>query len=231
MKRENEKFEVDLKKIVEEIRKNLLIIFLIGIIGALATMFLTTVFLPVKYESTTKMYVLAKQESGTVTNGDMEASAALTQDYQELIKSRTVIEQVISELNLDIEYEDFLKKLTVLAPTETRVIYITVSDEDPYNAAEIADKVREVSADHIQNVMNTESVNTVDYANIPINPEGGGSVKYGILGGAAGWIIALAVVVAIGILNDKITGSEDVERYLNISTLGTIPAVNKRRKR
>lgn len=228
MKRDNERFEIDTKKILTEIWKNMAIILLSGLAAALAAMLLSVTLLPRQYESTTKMYVLAKQESGTVTNGDMEASTALTRDYQELIQSRTVIEQVIVKLQLDIEYEDLLKKLTILAPSETRVIYITVSDEDPYLAAEIADEVREVSAQHIQKVMSTQSVNVVDYANIPDTPAGVGSVKYALLADIVAVFLVLVTVTVKGLVNDKIKSTEDVERYLNISTLGMIPAINKK---
>lgn len=233
--KKNEKIEMDMKKLLGEVWNNMAVIVLFGVTVALAAMLITQLFLPKNYESTTKMYVLAKQESGVVTNGDMEASTALTRDYQELIRSRTVIEQVIAEKNLNIEYEDFLDKLLILTPTDTRVIYITVSDEDPYRAAEIADAVRTAAAEHIQQVMNTESVNTVEMANIPSVPEGPSTMKNSALAGVLGIIFALAIVFLHSMMDDTIKNQSDVEKYLELSILGNIPlsknVKNKRKVR
>ena len=46
--------------------------------------------------------VLNKQDSNTLTSADMQTSTQLTKDYAELIKSRTVLEGVIAQLNLNI---------------------------------------------------------------------------------------------------------------------------------
>lgn len=88
------------------------------------------------------MYVLSKQDSSnTVTSGDLQASSLLTKDYAELIQSRQVVETVIAQLNLDLTYEQFLKKLTVTTQNDTRILSITVKDEDPYMASQIADAI------------------------------------------------------------------------------------------
>ena len=81
-----------------------------------------------------------------------------------------MVETVIAQLNLDLTYERFLNKLTVTTQNDTRILSITVKDEDPYMASQIADAIRVAAADHIQNVMNIEAVNVVDEANIPDEP-------------------------------------------------------------
>lgn len=95
---------------------------------------------------------------------------SLTKDYAELIQSRQVVETVIAQLNLDLTYEEFLNKITVTTQNDTRILSITVKDEDPYVASQMADAIRVAASDHIQNVMNTEAVNVVDEANIPDEP-------------------------------------------------------------
>ena len=60
-----------------------------------------------------------------------------------------MVETVIAQLNLDLTYEQFLKKLTVTTQNDTRILSITVKDEDPYMASQIADAIRVAAADHI----------------------------------------------------------------------------------
>ena len=78
------------------------------------------------------MYVLSKQDNNTLTQQDMQTSLSLTKDYAELIKSRTVTEGVIAQLNLDLTHEELLKKMAVDSATDTRILSITVTDADPY---------------------------------------------------------------------------------------------------
>ena len=59
--KKNEKIEMDMKKLLGEVWNNMAVIVLFGVTVALAAMLITQLFLPKNYESTTKMYVLAKQ--------------------------------------------------------------------------------------------------------------------------------------------------------------------------
>lgn len=229
MKSKKIRMELDIKKLGQEVIYNIWRIILAGVFFALCMMTVSELLLPEQYESTTKMYVLAKQSETAVTNGDMEASTALTKDYAELIRSRTVMEKVILQENMNLTYEELLKQVTVVTPVETRIISITVLDTDPYEAARLANAIRDVAAEHIKEVMNTESVNVVDKANIPMTPQGPGTMVFGLIGGIVGVFLALLAVLGAYLLDDTIKSSEDIENYLGIGTLGVIPKTRKKR--
>ena len=81
-----------------------------GIFFALSGLFLSKFVIHPEYESTTKIYILNKEENQTVTYSDVQISTQLTQDYAELIKSRYVLEEAIQRLNLvDVTFEDLAK--------------------------------------------------------------------------------------------------------------------------
>lgn len=225
-----DEIEIDLREIAGVLFSKLGIIILSGIILALFAMVGTKLFITPQYESTTKMYVLTKQDGNTLTSGDMQTSTLLTKDYAELIKSRTVIEGVAAQLDLDLGYDKLLDKVTVTTPTDTRILTISVSDPDPYTAAKIADAVRDAAAEHIQTVMNTEAVNVVESANIPSKPSRPSAMKNGAIGGVLGVFLAIAVVLVSYLMNDTIKTSDDIEKYLNLSTLGNLPLVENETK-
>lgn len=208
----------------------LLVIILSGILLALIAVVGVKLFITPQYESTTRMYVLTKQTSGTITNGDLQTSTLLTKDYTELIKSRAVTEAVIAQLQLDMKHEDIIKKMSVNAPTETRILSITVKDEDPYMAKKIADTIRDAASEHIQKVMDVESVNVVDEANIPENPCSPKVSVYAFIAGIIGCLIAIVIIVVRFLVNDTIQTSEDIEKYLNLSMIGMIPMVEQNTK-
>ena len=125
---DNTDIEIDVLELFHVLLNKFWIILLAGIIAGLAFIGGTILFITPQYESTTKMYVLSKQDNNTLTQQDMQTSLSLTKDYAELIKSRTVTEGVIAQLNLDLTHEDLLKKMTVDSATDTRILSITETD-------------------------------------------------------------------------------------------------------
>ncbi len=223
----NDEIEIDLGEVFHLVISKLGVIILSGILLGVLSIIGTMLFITPKYESTTKIMVLNKQDNNTLTSADMQTSTQLTKDYAELIQSRTVLEGVIAQLNLDMTYKEMLNKVSVETSSDSRIVSISVTDEDPYTASEIANAVRDMAADHIQSVMDIEAVNVVDTANIPNEKASPSLAKNGVIGGLLGVIIAMAAVIIIYLTNDTIKVEEDVERYLGLSVLGSIPFSEK----
>ena len=184
---DNTDIEIDVLELFHVLLNKFWIILLAGIIAGLAFIGGTILFITPQYESTTKMYVLSKQDNNTLTQQDMQTSLSLTKDYAELIKSRTVTEGVIAQLNLDLTHEDLLKKMTVDSATDTRILSITVKDPS--------------------------------------------ITKNGIIGGFLGVLLSVVIILIAYISNDTVKTQEDVEKYLGLSVLGTIPLTETDRKK
>jgi Capsular polysaccharide biosynthesis protein len=223
--------EINLWEIVQLLWAKLGIILVCCIVCAGIAFGATKILVTPQYESVTKMYVLTKQDEGNLTQGDMQTSTYVTRDYAELIKSRTVTEAVVKELELDITGAELLTKIDVLIPADTRIVGISVKDEDPYKAAEIANAMREASGKHIQEVMEIEAVNMVEDANVPRRPTSPNVLKNALIGGAVGLFLSVAAIIIMNLLNDDIRVEDDIKKYLNISVLGTIPLEDGSKKK
>lgn len=219
----NDEMEIDLLELFHVLWSKALVILLSAAAVGLAAMLVTQIFLSPQYQSTTKMYILTQQNNDTVTSSDLQASEQLTQDCAEMIQSRQVAESVISQLGLDLTAGGLLEKVTVTTSADTRIITIDVQDEDPYLARDIANALRRIAADTIQDVMNIEAANVFEEANIPEEPVSPSEIKNTLIGVFLGFVIALAAVIISYLTNDTIRTSEEVERYLHLSTLGIIP--------
>lgn len=219
----NDEMEIDLLELFHVLWSKALVILLSAAVAGLAAMLVTQVFLTPQYQSTTKMYILTQQNNEIVTSSDLQASEQLTQDCAQMIQSRQVAESVISQLNLDMTAQELLGKVTVTTSTDTRIVTIDVQDEDPYQACDIANALRTIAANTIQDVMNIEAANVFEEANIPETPVSPSTMKNTLVGAVLGFIIAVAVIIISYLMNDTIRTADDVERYLHLSTLGTIP--------
>ena len=220
---QTDEIEIDLWEICLVLVHNLALIVSVGIMTALGTFLITQLFITPKYESTTKIYILNKQENNAVTYSDIQLGTQLTKDYAELIQSRFVLEEVVQGMGLDLSYEEMKKKVSVTTPTDTRILAITVEDTDPVMAMQLANSIREAAAVHIMNVMDIQAINVSETANMPMKKASPSVMKNTFIGGVLGIFLMIAVILVRFLMDDTVKTPEDVEKYLQLSTLAVIP--------
>lgn len=223
----NDEVEIDLREILFLLLDKLLIILLVGVITAGVAFLGTKLFITPKYQSETSIYVMSKNEESTANANDYVTSNYMTKDYQELITSRPVLEQVIADLDLDYSVSSLKGMITVENKENTRIIAITITDTNPERARKIADAIRATSAVKIKEVMGIENVNVVEPASLSTSPVSPNVFKNMLIGAALGMVLAIAVVIIRHITDDTIKSPDDIEKYLGISTLATIPMMSE----
>ena len=70
----NDEIEIDVLELFHVLLDKIWVIILAGVVAALAVVAATILFITPQYQSTTKMYVLSKQDSKTLTSQDMQTS-------------------------------------------------------------------------------------------------------------------------------------------------------------
>lgn len=233
--RQTEEIEINLWEICLVLVHNLALIISAGIMAALGVFLFTQLVITPSYESTTKIYILNKQENASVTYSDIQLGTQLTKDYAELIQSRFVLEEVVQGMGLNLTYEQMKGKVSVTTPTDTRILAITVKDKDPVMAMKIANAIREAAAVHIMNVMDIQAVNVAETANMPMKKASPSALKNTFVGGILGIFIIIIIVMVRYMMDDTVKTPEDVEKYLQLSTLAVIPLnegeTDKKRKK
>ncbi|MCR5798097.1 MAG: polysaccharide export protein [Eubacterium sp.] len=223
----NEEIEIDLMEIFYLLKSRAVIIIALAVIAAIGTFCVSKFCLTEQFASTSKLYVLSKSTSIT-SIADLQIGTSLTTDYMELINSRPVVEKVIENLGLDKEpysetYESLLPKIAVENPTDTRILAITVTYTSPEMAKKIVDEIAKVAQTSISKVMAQDEPNIIEkgYANpIKIAPS---NVKNAAIGGIIMFVLVCGFFIVRFIMDDTIKSSEDIEKYLGINTLATIP--------
>jgi capsular polysaccharide biosynthesis protein len=123
--------------------------------------------------------------------------------------------------------------MSIRAVNDTRIIAITVTHSDPEKAAQIADILAEEFSNVIVELYRIENVDIIDRAQVPISPVGPAKMRNTVLAAFAGGMFAVGLVILLDFLNTKIKTTEDVERHLGLSVIGSIPVnvVDKERKK
>lgn len=231
---QDEMIEIDLQDLFGLLLSRAWIICLAAIVAGAAGFMVSFFFVTPQYESTTSIYISAnKQNESAMTYSDAQLATQLTKDYEELIVGRYVLERVISMYGLEENCESLKNCVQITNTSGTRIINITVKDPNPQNAQIIADSIRDIASEHIKTVTDVEAVNVADEANLPDKPSEPSVPKWTLIGAFIGAVLAMGIIVLRYLLDDTIKSAEDVEKYLELSTLALIPdfdtAVDKKK--
>lgn len=227
----NDELEIDLMEIIHVLWHWAWLIAASAIGVALIAFIYSKFFITPTYKSTTRIVVLNQSSSDSLTVSDLNLGTQLSNDYKELIRSRDVVETVIETFRLETTYEGLVRNISVSSPTNTRIIDITLTHTNPALAKQLVDKLREVAAVKIKDIMAVDAVNLVDEGNLPKYPSAPNVKKYTLIGFLIGAFVSMAVVVVLYLLDDTIKSSEDIEKYLKLSTLGMIPILETEEER
>jgi capsular polysaccharide biosynthesis protein len=112
-------------------------------------------------------------------------------------------------------------------PSDTRILYITITSSDPELASAISNEFATVARKYIYEKMATEEPNIMSVALVPKNPVSPNKTRNIILGFLLGGFIAAGAITVIFLLDDRIKTADDLARYAGIPTLAVVPLVEK----
>ena len=230
---DNEEMEIDLLELLMVMKKHLSAILLAGIVG-LVIMFAYTSFLVTPlYSASSMMYVMPDNSNSmnSSTLSDMQVGQQLTSDYSSMIQSRSFMEDVITKLNLTIDYQQLLEKVEVTNPTSSRILQVTVNDPNPQTAADIANEVASVAESKLKEITGMQAIKIYEEAAVPEKPSSPSLKKNCALGLLAGIVLAMAVITVLYLMDDTIKTEDDIEKYLDMTTLAVLPYNGKKQQR
>lgn len=214
--------EIDLKDLFFELMSNWMMIGISTVLVALIMFCISKFILVPEYTSTSELYVLSKSTSIT-SLADIQMGTNLTNDYIVVVKGRPVLEQVITNLGLDETYGSLKEKVALNNPSNSRILDITVTDQDPKRAKLIADEIAKVGSAFIAEKMVQEPPTIIQYGYVNENPVSPNVLTNTVLGAAVGAFLAMAIIIITYLMNDTIMTADDIERKLGLNVLGTLP--------
>ena len=214
--------EIDLKDLFFELMSNWVMIGISTVLVALIMFCISKFILVPEYTSTSELYVLSKSTSIT-SLADIQMGTNLTNDYIVVVKGRPVLEQVITNLGLDETYGSLKEKVALNNPSNSRILDITVTDQDPKRAKLIADEIAKVGSAFIAEKMVQEPPTIIQYGYVNQNPVSPNVLTNTVLGAAVGAFLAMAIIIITYLMNDTIMTADDIERKLGLNVLGTLP--------
>lgn len=222
---DNEENEViDLTEILSAVRQHLLKLIFVTLAAALVGFTASKFLMNPKYDSSALMIVNTRQDvNANVTSDQINSATKLVSTYSIIIKSDTVLQQVIDNLGLNLTYAQLNKRVTVAAVDDTQVMKITVQSDSPEWARQVCEQIITVAPDVIKEAVEAGSVKVISNASLATEPVSPNIMKNTMLAAAVGFVLVIGIIVLQVLLDNKINTEEDVTKYLDMTVLGVIP--------
>lgn len=205
-----------------------------GLLGAAILWGLSTNVIKPTYTASTSMYVYGNKNRSTteeagLTESDITVSQSLAETYSVIIRSNTVMDEVIERLNLDMTKKELKKKINTESVENTEVLSVEVTDRDKERAVKIANTIAEIFPDEISRVVKNGGIEIVDYAEIPDEPTFPNVWMNTAAGAVAGFLIVCGYYLLKEYFQTKVRKEEDLREYfgMDIPILGTISKIDE----
>ncbi|MBR6614100.1 MAG: hypothetical protein IKK84_04975, partial [Clostridia bacterium] len=233
MKRGEKMEEINIKDLFEffisKIRIITLVVLIVVLIGAVYSL----CFQDPMFESTTNMVLTGTASASGSTTSKVEGGEAITQNdinlnsklvatYREIIKSKTVLKDVINTLDLEYTTKELYRNITVSTVSDTEMISITVKSLNAEEAAKVANKLAEIFSENIKEIYNIENISIIDKAEIESVPTNINVVKQLIIYFLIGFVVACGIVFVLFYFDTTLKDVSQIEK-MGFVVLTSIP--------
>jgi capsular polysaccharide biosynthesis protein len=156
------------------------------------------------------------------------AIQSLLQNYAQRLKSKALVQELGTELDLPVDR--LRSRIRAQANKDDLTIKVEVDDTDPARAQFVANRL----ADRFVEIIRLEKaererrdvqVSVLEYAETPAAPHFPKTRVNAAVGAILGLVAGGLLAFLLEYLDDTIKTAEDVDRYLGLPVLGSVPTI------
>jgi len=228
--------EIDLREIFEIFWSKKLWIILAAVLGIIFGACYTGFFVVPEYSSSVTLVLTKATDSSNVieeaiTQSDITLNQKLISTYGKIIKSKVIIDKVITDLNLVMTYNEVYDRISVESVSNTDIMKVTVTTTDPNVSASIVNYVTEVFEGEITRIYNIKNTFIIDKGEVNPNPVNVNWVKNIVIFAMVMVIFTMMVIFIIYFFDTSIKSKADAEKLLGIPVLAVIPLAEEEGKK
>ncbi|MYL30768.1 capsular biosynthesis protein [Halobacillus halophilus] len=223
---------ISLKEIFEVIKKRLWMIIGLAIAAAVISALYTIFLVTPTYEASSQFIVnqtQSEQQNAAYDINDIRTNVELINTYNVIIESPRILDQVASELNLDISAGALANKLQVSNANESQVVNVTATDNNALMAADIANTTVEVFKEEVPQLMNgVDNINVLTEANVgsdpaPVSPNTSLNIAIALV---VGLMLGVGLAFLLEYLDNSIKSETDIDETLGLPVLGVVSTIS-----
>ena len=225
---------VSLQEIALVLKKRVLLIFSMMILGVVVLAGMTFFLITPKYGTDTQLVVQSNQETLTNANlqSDLTGNVMMVNTYKDLIKSDVVLDQVSLQLAKEngIQYtsNELNKMISVTQSQNSQMFSIRVISINAKEAMEIANKTAMIFKEKAVEILKVDKVSIISPAKLQTTPVSPNKKLNLLIGAVIGLILGVMIVFLLEFLDKTVKDTKFIENELELPILGEISVLSNK---
>lgn len=215
--------EISLVELFNVIKKRISMIVSLGLVGLIIASIFTFFIATPQYNATTQILVNRTTESTEgIQLNDINTNVQMINTYKDIIKGPVILEEVSQDLKTNLSASELAAKIEIITQDNSQVFSLTVTDENPYEAAEIANSIASTFKNEIGNIMNVDNVTIISEAVANISPVSPNTPLNLIIGLLVGLMIGVGLAFVTEFLDKTVKDEKFITDQLGWTNLGKV---------
>ena len=220
--------EIDIKELLLYLKEKVWIVGIALVLSLTASIIYTQAIKKPIYKSSTTYVLISDSSKEGITTSEVTLNEKLIATYKEIIKSRNILEKVITTLNLEETPSSLAKTISVEQVGTSSMIKITVSNKDPEMAKNIAETIGYEFSKEVESLYKISNLGLVDKALVPTVAANESNKKEMLLINGGALAASLMIIFMLFYFDNTVKDQEQVEEKLKLPVLGNIPSLSKK---
>ncbi len=219
--------QLNLLSIIDILLKRWTVILMSAILVGVFAFMYSEVFISPTYSSTASLYVNSNKQniSEDVSSATINSSRQLVMTYAEILRARTFLEVIATDLNGRYTVNQLKGMLTMEALNETEILSITVKGTNAEDVYKITKSIVKYAPDELIRVVEAGSVKVLDDASETKTPIAPNIRTNTFLGIFIGIVMGALIIIVLELFDTRIKNGDEISRRYKEPLLGEIPSL------
>lgn len=214
--------EISLVELFSIVKKRMGWIINFTLLGLLIAAVFTFFIATPTFSSTTQLLVNRTQQTEVIQQSDINTNLQLINTYKDIVRGPVILDEVRETLNLSESHASLSDRISVSNQDNSQVFSIQVTDENPNNAAVIANTTATVFQENLDEIMNVDNITIISQAEPNLNPVSPNNTLNLAIGLVLGAMVGIGLVFLFEFLDNTVKDERFITEELGWTSLGRI---------
>lgn len=216
--------EISLVELFGMLKKHVGLIINCMLIGVLVALIYTFFIATPQFSSTTDLIVNRGQseQQSMIERSEIDTNLQLINTYSDIITRPVILDHVIEEIELEETSTELANKFTISNENNSQMFSVTVTDENPYDAATIANTTATVFQEQMPEILSVDNVAILSVAEPNLEPVSPNNILNVLVGIALGVMIGVGTALLFEFLDNTVKDDRFIVEELEWTSLGHV---------
>lgn len=220
---------IDIMQLLRVILRKWFIVVIAGIVAAVIGFIYSSYYITPLYRASSTMLVdLRNSVHEDLSAEQVNVAEKYVSTFAYIMKTNTVLQPVINDLGLKESVSSLASKINIFTLEETLLIRVSINYPDPDLAMKIVKSIGQNAPEIINQRITSGYITEIEAPSVTIDPVTPNIPKYTVTAAVLGVALAVFVIVAFALFNNKIKSVEELQEAVDLPLLGVIPTLQKK---